>query len=230
MEFGLPLCGHVFFKAEIPNKEGERETVIRKYTPISQVHEKGQIDFLIKAYHPTEQFPEGGRMSVYLDSLEVGDSMHMDGPKGKLTYKGRGNFYKEDKYMVKKKIGLVAGGTGITPIYQLIQAVAKNQDKGIQLHLMFGNRSENDILLRQELKELEELYPDLAVTFIVDKPEVASKWHGKTGYITRQILDNYMPAPSEETLICYCGPPPMNSSVLESLQAMGYTEDMIHKF
>jgi len=45
----------------------------------------------------------------------------MEGPKGKLHYKGNGNFYIGDgenkKYMMRWKIGLIAGGTGITPIY-----------------------------------------------------------------------------------------------------------------
>lgn len=53
----------------------------------------------------------------------------------------------------KTKIGCISGGTGITPCYQVIQAALKNDD-GTQLSLVFGNRTVDDILLREELSEL----------------------------------------------------------------------------
>ena len=42
MEFGLPIGGHVFFYATVKNPEtGKEEEIARKYTPTSQVHQKG---------------------------------------------------------------------------------------------------------------------------------------------------------------------------------------------
>ena len=79
------------------------------------------MDFVIKIYrknvHP--RFPDGGIMSQYVESLEAGATMLMEGPVGRLTYLGLGEFKitgrKENLH--KKKIGCVAGGTGITPVY-----------------------------------------------------------------------------------------------------------------
>lgn len=48
------------------------------------------------------------------------------------------------------RIGMVAGGTGITPCYQVIQA-ALNEDDGTSLSLLFGSRTVEDILLKEEL-------------------------------------------------------------------------------
>jgi ferredoxin-NADP reductase len=65
-------------------------------------------------------------MSQHLNNMKLGDTIMMKGPKGHLDYKGKGNFtiaHKRDnveKYK-KKKIGMVAGGTGITPMLQGIQ-------------------------------------------------------------------------------------------------------------
>lgn len=69
----------------------------------------------------------GGKMSQYLNDIKLEENIKVRGPFGKLTYLGDGNFkiltkykpltYREKKY---KKVGLLAGGTGITPFYQVI--------------------------------------------------------------------------------------------------------------
>ena len=49
----------------------------------------GHVDFVIKVYFPDKhpKFPEGGKMSHYLEKLDIGDTIEMRGPKGSLTYK-----------------------------------------------------------------------------------------------------------------------------------------------
>lgn len=89
-------------------------------------------------------------MSQYIETLDNGDIMLMEGPKGRLTYYGFGKFKLARKEVKKTKIGCVAGGTGITPCYQVIQAALKNEDD-THLSLVFGNRSIDDILLHEEL-------------------------------------------------------------------------------
>ena len=75
----------------------------------------------------------------------------MEGPKGKLSYLGNGNFYFGDgpnkAYKMRRYIGMISGGTGITPCYQIIQAALKNKDVNLKITLIFGNKSEDDILL-----------------------------------------------------------------------------------
>ena len=36
---------------------------------------------------------------------------------------------------------MVAGGTGITPMYQIIQAVANDKNDNTELYLLFGNKT-----------------------------------------------------------------------------------------
>ena len=61
--------------SESPNGED----IIRKYTPTSEIHRKGEVDFVIKIYrknvHP--KFPDGGIMTPYLESLKVGQTVDM---------------------------------------------------------------------------------------------------------------------------------------------------------
>lgn len=63
----------------------EQKYLYRSYTPITGDETLGEVTFVIKVYkagvHP--KFPKGGVMSQHLDSLEIGDSIEMKGPKGK---------------------------------------------------------------------------------------------------------------------------------------------------
>ena len=49
---------------------------------------------------------------------------------------------------------MIAGGTGITPMYQVIKAVLKQADDDTQLALLYANQSPDDILLFEELQSL----------------------------------------------------------------------------
>mmetsp|Transcript_26217 Transcript_26217/g.26108 ORF Transcript_26217/g.26108 Transcript_26217/m.26108 type:complete len:165 (+) Transcript_26217:595-1089(+) len=164
-------------------------------------------------------------MTQYLEKLPIGEYLKMEGPMGKLSYLGCGNFYISKKYHIKKEIGMVAGGSGITPIFQIIQAVVHNKDK-IKCHLLFGNKSEKDILIREELEQLQEDYPaNFKLTYIIDAAENPDTWKGETGYITQEILEEYMPKASDNSLIVTCGPPIMNQLVKKFMP-----DHMIHKF
>jgi len=86
---GLPVGKHIYLSATING-----ELIVRPYTPTSSDKDKGYFDLVIKVYkagvHP--KFPDGGKMSQYLDSLNVGDKIDVRGPSGRLVYKGKGTF------------------------------------------------------------------------------------------------------------------------------------------
>eukprot|EP00347_Sterkiella_histriomuscorum_P007906 403347109 len=236
VNFGLPIGNHVIFSAQVKTKEHpEGELIQRKYTPMSTLTQNGYVDFVIKIYranvHP--RFPEGGVMTQYLETLVENQSiMLMEGPKGRLAYQGMGRFLIGKQQLRKTKIGLVAGGTGITPCYQVIQAALDYQQDGTQLSLIFGNRTVDDILLRKELESYSQNNPKrFKLHLTVDvKPEVSESWEGSVGFITQEMLRQNMPEASPETIILYCGPPPFEEMMAKHLKALGYASDMIFKF
>lgn len=138
-EFGLHLGGHILFIKDLITKRDPDipERIERKYTPTSLLRTKGEVEFPIKIYrsnvHP--RFPDGGIMTQYLESLNVGDKIQIQGPRGRCEYKGNGHFEitpkgkgKKPQILKKTKIGMAAGGTGITPVFQIIQAALLNDD------------------------------------------------------------------------------------------------------
>ena len=67
---------------------------------------------------------------------------------------------------------LFSGGTGITPMLQLVTAVFRDPNDNTSLSLLFANQSEDDILVREELEAIQEKHPDrFKLWYTVDRPK-----------------------------------------------------------
>ncbi|KAG6723897.1 hypothetical protein I3843_03G224800 [Carya illinoinensis] len=224
-KLGLDVASCLLTRAPIgQDAEGQPKYVIRPYTPISDPDSKGYFDLLIKVY------PEG-KMSQHFASLKPGDVVEVKGPIEKLRYSPN----------MKKHIGMIAGGTGITPMLQVIEAILKNPDDKTQVSLIYGNVSPDDILLKQKLDILATSHPNLKVFYTVDNP--SKNWRGGSGYISKDMVVKGLPGPSDDTLILVCGPPGMmkhlsgdkakdrsQGELTGLLKDVGYTEQMVYKF
>merc|ERR1711915_586536 len=195
--------------------------VVRPYTPTSSDEDLGHMDLVVKIYpantHP--KFPEGGKMTQHLESLTIGDSIDV-----------RGLFdIKEDKKGDSKqfkaaKVSMIAGGTGITPMLQLIRAVFRDPDDNTCLSLLFANQSEDDILLRKELEEVAEEHPErFKLWYTVDRP--TEGWKHSSGFINAEMIEKSLFPPSSDNLVLLCGPPPMiNFACNPNLDKLGYSQ------
>uniref|UniRef100_N1QTS7 Nitrate reductase (NAD(P)H) n=1 Tax=Aegilops tauschii TaxID=37682 RepID=N1QTS7_AEGTA len=226
-KLGLPVGKHVYVCASTGGK-----LCMRAYTPTSSVEEVGHVDLLIKIYFKDEdpKFPAGGLMSQYLDSLPLGAPVDIKGPVGHIEYAGRGAFTVGGERRFARRLAMVAGGTGITPVYQVIQAVLRDQpDDTTEMHLVFANRTEDDMLLREEIDRWAAAHPArLKVWYVVSKvarPEDA--WEYGVGRVDEQVLREHLPLGGDgETLALVCGPPAMlECTVRPGLEKMGYDLD-----
>ncbi|KAJ4253823.1 NADH-cytochrome b5 reductase [Fusarium torreyae] len=135
------------------------------------------------------------------------------------------------------------GGTGINPLYQLARAIFDNPNDRTKVTLIFGNATEEDILLRQQLSELEKTYPDrFRASYVLSKP--SKDWIGDRGHISKDLLQSPLPNPRTESIKLFvCGPPglvkaifgnmanPMEQGELTgALRELGYTKDQVYKF
>eukprot|EP00299_Pterocystis_sp_00344_P014934 c7436_g1_i1.p1 GENE.c7436_g1_i1~~c7436_g1_i1.p1 ORF type:complete len:305 (-),score=78.74 c7436_g1_i1:36-950(-) len=216
----LPVASCLVTRASINNEE-----VIRPYTPTSTPRDKGFFDLVVKAY------PEG-KMSRHIFSLQPGDELEMKGPITKIPYVAN----------MKKEIGMIAGGTGITPMFQVLQEIAHDSSDTTRVSLIFANVSPSDILLKDELDALAAKHPNISVHYVIEK-DVPADWTGSVGYITDEIVDRLIPKPSPDTLVMVCGPPPMMKAISGSkgpnytqgevdgvLKRLGYSTENVFKF
>jgi cytochrome-b5 reductase len=198
---GLPIGQHIQISADIDGKN-----VMHSYTPTSLDQDsKGFFDLLIKVY-------PNGKLSTYIDKLELGEKIKVKGPKG---------FYKYEPNMLKH-ICMVAGGTGITPMYQIIKAILTNSNDKTKITLLYGSQSESDILLRSELDEFAEKHDNFnLIHFLDNAPE---NWNGKTGYITKDALIEHFPKPNDDIQLLLCGPPGLVSSIKKASNELGFAK------
>ncbi|EON67090.1 NADH-cytochrome b5 reductase 2 [Coniosporium apollinis CBS 100218] len=220
---GLHVASAVIAKYKGPEME---KPAIRPYTPVSDEDTKNYMDFVIKRY------PDGP-MSEHLHSMNPGQRLDFKGPIPKYPWEPN----KHDH------IALVAGGTGITPMYQLARAIFKNPEDKTKVTLVFGNIAEEDVLLKREWDELENTYPQrFRAFYTLDKPP--EDWQQGKGFITKELLKTVLPEPKEKNVkVFVCGPPglykavsgtkksPQDQGELEGhLKDLGYSKDQVYKF
>lgn len=201
--------------AEINGKQ-----ISRSYTPTTSEEGRGYFDLVIKSY-PT------GNISKLMNELKVGDSVGIRGPKGNFAYK---------RNMVKA-IGMIAGGTGITPMLQIIRRICNDPLDETKIQLIFANVTKDDILLKDELDEISvKASNQFKVRYVLERPP--HDWSGDSGLITQEIIKACCPPPAKDIKLLLCGPQLMLRSMTSILTELGYQrpktvsrmEDQVYKF
>jgi len=230
---GLPVGKHVYLSAKIDGK-----LVVRPYTPVTSDDDKGHMDLVVKVYFKDQnpKFPEGGKLTQYLENLPIGSKVDVRGPGGLIEYTTRGHFavrLQKNGFCYGKRtkeIGMIAGGTGITPMLQLIRQVQKDPRDKTKLWLIYANKTEEDILVRKELEECAAKDPDrFKLWYTVDS--APANWKYSEGFINEEMVKAHLPAPSIDSVVLLCGPPPMiKYACLPNLEKVGHQENRIIKY
>jgi NAD(P)H-flavin reductase len=132
-----------------------------------------------------------------------------------------------------KAFGLICGGTGITPAYQVIKAVLKDPEDKTVCHLLYANQTPDDILLRSDLDGWARDHPDrFKVHYTVDRVPEGQTWTHSTGFINEDMIRRALPAAAgPDAFVGMCGPPPMiNFACIPNLEKAGYTEENYMSF
>lgn len=224
---GLPVGKHVYLLVEINGK-----LCMRSYTPVSSRKEMGYFDLLVKIYFKgiNMSFPQGGLMSQHLDSLRIGETVDVKGPLGHIHYLGKGSYEVDGEVHFMKSCAMLAGGTGITPMYQVMREMLDDMDDLTKIYLIFANKREEDIVLRVELDKWVEKHSRLQVWYVVSSPP-KTEWRYSIGHINEEIIKMHFPPASPETTVFVCGPVSMiEEACLPNLKKLGYSEDLTYTF
>jgi cytochrome-b5 reductase len=99
---------------------------------------------------------------------------------------------------------MIAGGTGITPMLQIIRAALKNPADKTRLSLIYANVNEEDILVRAELDDLARLHSSrFKVYYVLNNHP--SGWTGGVGFITKEQIAQRLPPSNSDIKILMCG-------------------------
>lgn len=130
----------------------------------------------------------GGPVSTALHALAVGARMEMDGPWGFFTREdGRG-----------QPAVFVGTGTGLSPLRAMLQEEVVEQ--GPPLVLLFGCRTEADILYRDEIAAWAKQHPRFRYEVTLSRP--SADWRGRTGYVQAHLAELVTPLKPAHVYVC----------------------------
>jgi len=193
------------------------KTVLREYTPISSwndLRDNSKLDLLIKLY------PDGA-MSKILSKVTIGQKFYMGPPKITVPSKHFSEVTETTAY------ACIAGGTGITPCIQMIKVIISKLsvgEKAPKLTLLYSNKTEKDILLKDELLGYTQKFGDhFRVIFTLTR-EDSSKFEQSPylfGRVNADYIERYL-SPKEHNHIFVSGPEGMWETLSPILLEKGY--------
>ncbi|KAK3984522.1 nitrate reductase [NADH] [Cladorrhinum sp. PSN332] len=168
----------------------------------------------IKTYFPSEDQP-GGALSNLLDCTPLGEQLEIRGPTGDIIYNGFGNFtilspFSDsscpDRQLHFDRVSLVLGGSGITPGYALIARIMNAPGDTTQVRVVDANRTEGDILLREELDEfVNKGKGQVEIMHVLSRP--GEGWTGEKGRVDEDRLKRGLFPPVKGQSVAFlCGP------------------------
>ncbi|MDF2379117.1 MAG: FAD-binding oxidoreductase [Candidatus Gracilibacteria bacterium] len=186
-------------------RDANGENVERSYSAANW-DDSGQLQFVVR-------IEEHGQMSSLIDKLENGDQIDIKGPFGRFG----------DVPDDTKKLILIAGGVGISPIRGILQKTVKNQDD-FPVQVFYGFRTGDDFLFQDEIMTAAEAE---RVSVIPAISEADAEWTGNTGYI-HESLEGTVVEPGEGVHAYICGPPPMVKAARQKLYDLGFERGAVH--
>ena len=158
------------------------------------------VEFIIK---------ELGDFTRTIGKIKPGTRVWLEAPHGHLTHEGH------DK---APGIALIAGGVGIAPLIGILRELAATGDPRPTV-LLYGNRTEPQIVCGAELQTLSRTHGTEVVHVLSEPPE---GWTGSTGMIEAALLRTHFGTEARRNwLYILCGPPPMLNAVEDTLIALG---------
>ncbi len=173
-------------------------------------------DSLNGKYVLTIKLVDGGLMSQYIfDNWTTGTSVKTSAPAGNFEYQPLRD---------AKTVICLAGGSGITPFVSMANAIADG-DEDFNLTLLYGSRSYENILFREELAELEKKCNKIKVVHVLS--DDANSYEGtEKGFITAELIKKYAPE-NEAYSIFICGPQQMYSFVDKEIEKLNLPKKLV---
>jgi predicted ferric reductase len=178
------------------------------FTISSSPTQKGFLSSTIKA---------SGDFTATIGQTKRGDPVSIQGAYGRFSH-----LLNEDS----AEFIFLAAGIGITPLMSMLRHMRDNRP-GKKVLLLYGNRTEADIVFRKELDSMEKLgTPRLRVIHTLTCPDAA--WQGERGRIDKRLIEKYAGPYRGNRSYYICGPPSMTESMRRILKDMRVPGKYVH--
>ena len=179
----------------------------RAYSIVSAPHWEN-IEIFFKVH-------QEGKVTPILWNLHVGDELEMKLPYG---------VFKLDDAMLAQKMVFLSGGVGLSAILSMLRHLEYIKFAGDKV-LLYGNRTPDDIIYREELDRMSKEW-GLKVVYTIDHPK-GHDWKGEVGYISEQMIAEYCDVP--KSYFYMCGPPQFIGHMVQNLEHLGVAHERIFR-
>ncbi|SHI11309.1 NADH:ubiquinone reductase (Na(+)-transporting) subunit F [Ferrimonas marina] len=196
------------------------EETIRAYSMANYPEEHGiiMLNVRIASPPPNNLSLPAGKMSSYIWSLKEGDKVTISGPFGEF-------FAKE----TEAEMVFIGGGAGMAPMRSHIFDQLKRLNSKRKISFWYGARSKREMFYEDDFDGLAADNDNFVWHVALSDPQPEDNWDGYTGFIHNVLYENYLKdheAP-EDCEYYMCGPPMMNSAVINMLKDLGVEDENI---
>ncbi|MBN2309226.1 MAG: NADH:ubiquinone reductase (Na(+)-transporting) subunit F [Candidatus Hydrogenedentes bacterium] len=197
------------------------ETVQRAYSMASYPEEKGLIMLNVRIATPPPGAPKStppGIMSSYIFGLKPGDEVTIAGPFGE--------FFARD---TDAEMVFIGGGAGMAPMRSHIFDQFRRLHTKRKVSFWYGARSRRESFYDEEFDQIQAENENFTWHLALSEPLPEDNWDGYVGFIHQVLYDHYLkdhPAP-EDCEYYICGPPMMNTAVINMLENLGVEQENI---
>lgn len=191
--------------------DGKR--VNRSYTISSPPTRNAYVEISVK---------RDGLASTYLHAqVKEGDTIKVGAAAGKFYFAGTES----------KRVILVAGGVGITPMMAVIRALTDRAWPG-DIYLIFAVKQRHDVVYERELEYLKARFPNLHVLITLTADSDAQPgglWDGTRGRISKAMVESFVPGPLADRVML-CGPEPQMAAARKVfVDELGVANELVHE-
>lgn len=197
-----------------------KEPALRAYSMASYPEEK-EIMLNVRVATPPPGAPDSvppGIMSSYIFNLKPGDKAIVSGPYGE--------FFARD---TDAEMIFVGGGAGMAPMRSHIFDQLRRLGSKRKMTFWYGARSKREMFYIEDFDMLAKENDNFEWHTALSDALPEDNWEGYTGFIHNVLFEEYIknhPAP-EDCEYYLCGPPIMNSSVINMLIENGVEPENI---
>ena len=156
-----------------------------------------------------------GDLTERLHSLNVGDEVLVRGPYG--------NHFPVETELKGKNLLFIAGGIGLAPLRSVINYCRDNRDNYGTIDILYGSRSADDLVRRQEMEEQWAKTPGVNVYMTIDREQEG--WDGHVGFVPAYLKEVGF---DTNKVALLCGPPIMIKFCLQALMEMGFSREQVY--
>eukprot|EP00760_Papus_ankaliazontas_P001438 PhM_4_TR10474/c0_g1_i3/m.69464 len=206
---GLQIGQFVAIRGEFDGQE-----LMGFYSPITLPNDHGVIGILCRI--------DKGNLKDWLRAMQPGDAVEMRACGGLVIERVPSIPALVFDNTPLRSIVMIAGGSGVAPMIQIIRGAIKPPyyDAIEHLSLIYSAENVEELTYNDVLRSLAESYPKLNTHYVLNNPPQG--WTEGVGFVDKDVLLQQVPPPNEHQLIVICGPLPMQRAMWHTLSSLGH--------